>query len=60
MKDKNNIIINEVEKIRKLNNKNWMNLLRIAIKFSPAESKKVLKNINLNDKKISKLLSKIK
>lgn len=60
MKDKNLNLINQVEKIRRLNNKNWMNLLRIAIKFSPKESKKVLKHININDKKITKLLSKVK
>lgn len=60
MKDKNLQKIKLVEKIRRLNNKNWMDLLRIAIKFAPKESKKVLKNINLNDKKISKILSKIK
>tara|TARA_Y100000591_G_scaffold63648_1_gene52265 strand:- start:39 stop:221 length:183 start_codon:yes stop_codon:yes gene_type:complete len=60
MKDKNIKVINHVEKIRRLNNKNWMNLLRIAIKYAPKESKKVLKNININDKKISRLLSKIK
>tara|TARA_Y100000768_G_scaffold357579_1_gene312743 strand:+ start:54 stop:236 length:183 start_codon:yes stop_codon:yes gene_type:complete len=60
MKDKNIKVINHVEKIRRLNNKNWMNLLRIAIKYAPKESKRVIKNINLNDKKISRLLSKIK
>ena len=60
MKDKNIKVINHVEKIRRLNNKNWMNLLRIAIRYAPKESKRVLKNININDKKISSLLSKIK
>ena len=60
MKDKNIKVINHVEKIRRLNNKNWMNLLRIAIKYAPKESKTVLKNININDRKISSLLSKIK
>ena len=60
MKKKNDKkIINTIEKIRKNNNKNWMNLLRIAIKNSPLESKIVLKKINTNDKKISKLFSKL-
>ena len=48
-----------IEKIRKDNNKNWMNLLRIALKKSPDESKKVLNRINKNDKKISNLFSKL-
>ena len=50
-------IINKIENIRKQNNKNWMELLRLAIKYSPDKSKKVLKKINLNDQKISKLFS---
>ena len=52
-------IVGAIEKVRKNNNKNWMDLLRIAIKNSPKESKKVLKKININDKKISKLFSKL-
>ena len=52
-------IVGAIEKVRKNNNKNWMDLLRIAIKNSPIESKRVLKKINSNDKKISKLFSKL-
>ena len=37
-----------------------MRLLTIAIESNPKESSKVLKSINSNDIKISKLLSKIK
>ncbi len=58
-KTSNKKIIDLIEKIRKDNNKNWMNLLRIAVKKSPKESKKVLSKINKNDKKISKLFSKL-
>ena len=36
-----------------------MNLLKLAIKSSPVEAKKILKKINLQDKEISKLISKI-
>ena len=66
MRDKNKkidmylAIIDKVEKTRTNNNINWMNLLRIAIKQSPEETIKVLKKINSNDNKISKLLKKIK
>ena len=50
-------IVNLIEKTRTKNNKNWMDLMRIAIKHSPEEASKVLKKINLNDKKISKLFN---
>ena len=54
------IIIKKIEIARKNNNKNWMKLLAIALDSNPKDSSKVLKSINLNDIKISKLLSKIK
>ena len=52
-------IINLIEKTRSKNNKKWMDLLRIALKYAPKESSSVLKKINTNDKKISQLLNKI-
>ena len=52
-------IVNLIEKTRSKNNKNWMDLLRIALKYSPREASKVLKKININDRKISNLLKKL-
>ena len=52
-------IINLIEKTRSKKKKNWMDLLRIALKYAPKESSSVLKKINTNDKKISQLLNKI-
>ena len=52
-------IINKIENTRKSNNVNWMNLLNIAIKSNPYETIKVLKKINTDDNKISKLFKKI-
>ena len=52
-------VVDKIEEIRKNNNKNWMNLLRIALESSPKQSKLVLKKINTNDKKISKLFSEL-
>ena len=46
-------IINKIENFRKNNNKNWMDILRLSMKHSPAETKKLLKKINIIDKKIS-------
>jgi uncharacterized membrane protein len=53
-------IINEVQKVRSNNNKLWMDLLRVASTHAPDKTKKILKSINANDKKISKLLGEIK
>lgn len=52
-------IIDKIEKVRTKNNINWMDIMRIAFKFSPEEAKKVLKKINSNDAKISNLLKKL-
>ena len=57
--DKNNYLktIDKIEKIRKGNNVNWMNILRIGFKYSPRDTSKVFKSIFKDDKKIN-LLSK--
>ena len=52
-------IIDKIEKVRSKNNINWMDIMRIAFKYSPEEAKKVLKKINTNDTKISNLLKKL-
>lgn len=53
-------IVKKIEEARSKNNKNWMDLLRLAVKKAPKESKSILRKINKQDKNISKLLSKIK
>lgn len=52
-------IISKIEKIRSKNNVNWMDLLRLAFKLDPKNASKIMKKINYDDKKISKLLSKL-
>ena len=59
MKKNYNKIINQIQKVRTKNNVNWMNILKVAIKFAPIEAKKIIKEININDKKISQLVSKL-
>ena len=34
-------IINSIEKTRKKNNSNWMDLMRLSFKYNPKESKKL-------------------
>ena len=49
-------IIDEIEKVRSKNNINWMNILRLAFKYSPVEARKIVSKINEDDGRISKLL----
>ena len=46
-------IINEIEKVRKKNNKNWMDILRVGFKYNPSLSKKIVRQI-FNDDEITK------
>ncbi len=50
-----NKIFNNIEKIRSRNNKNWIDILRLAFKYSPNEAKKIFKQIVDKDKKLIKL-----
>ena len=60
MKTNNHLnIIKEIEKIRSKNNVNWMNILRLAFKLDPKNTSKLMKRINYDDNKISKLLNKL-
>ena len=52
-------IISKIENIRKKNNVNWMNILRIAFKYSPKATAKVMSKIYLDDQKISSLVKKL-
>ena len=48
-------IISKIENVRKKNNKNWMDLLRLGFKYNPNESKKILRDIFKEDKKNTSL-----
>ena len=52
-------IITQIENIRKKNNKNWMNVLRLAFKHSPKKAAKIMSEIYLEDNKIGKLVKKL-
>jgi hypothetical protein len=59
MNKKYNIIINKVQKIRARNNKNWMDLLKLAFKYAPKDATKIMKRINISDTQISKEIKKL-
>ena len=52
-------IITQIEHIRKKNNVNWMNILRIAFKYNPKKTAKVMSKIYTDDQKISSLVKKL-
>ncbi|MDA7489770.1 hypothetical protein N9A46_06220 [Candidatus Pelagibacter ubique] len=52
-------IISKIESIRKNNNVNWMNILRIAFKHDAKITAKVMSKIYQDDQKISKLVKKL-
>ena len=52
-------IITKIENTRKKNNKNWMDILRLAFKSSPVEASKILSQIYKEDKNISVLAKKL-
>ena len=51
--------ISKIENIRKGNNINWMNILRVAFTNSPVEASKIFKKIYSDDKTISHLSKKL-
>jgi len=52
-------IIDQIELIRTRNNKNWMDILRLAFKYSPDEAAVVLAEIYREDKAISNLAEQL-
>jgi hypothetical protein len=54
-----NNIINKVQRIRAKNNKNWMDLLKLAFKYAPKDASKIMKRINTADNQISLEIKKL-
>ena len=52
-------LISQIENIRKKNNGNWMDLLRLAFELSPKRASKILTQILNHDDKISNLARKL-
>jgi hypothetical protein len=60
MKKKNYLkIISQIESVRKKNNTNWMDILRIAFENNPKKTAKVMSKIYSDDKKIASLAKKL-
>ena len=52
-------LLNKIEKIRSKNNRNWMDILRLAIKLDYKKTSKLIKQIYKYDTEISALAKKI-
>ena len=52
-------IIQKVTDIRKTNNDCWMRLLKLALKSSPEEARKIIKDITTNDKQVTEWLQRL-
>jgi hypothetical protein len=52
-------VILQIENIRKKNNVNWMNILRIAFQYNPRGTARIMSKIYTDDKKISYLVKKL-
>ena len=53
------LLLNQIQKIRSKNNKNWMDVLRLSLKLDFNKTAKIIKEINTDDNRISKLVKKI-
>ena len=52
-------IIDAIQQVRNKNNVNWMDILRIAFKYAPEETREVFKKITDSDDEIGKLSRKL-
>ena len=52
-------LINQIQNVRSKNNKYWMDVLRLAFKYAPNQASELMKKVNSNDQKISKLVKKL-
>ena len=56
---RNKYLIDQIQKIRKKNNVNWMDILRIAFESSPNKTKNVFKNIFTADQNVNIISKKL-
>ncbi|MBP9777792.1 MAG: hypothetical protein KBD25_01255 [Rickettsiaceae bacterium] len=56
---KDSELIDKMEQIRSNNNRNWMDLVRLAIKLDPITTKSIIKEIVEHDRKIAGVLEEL-
>lgn len=55
MAERHDRIIDQIEAVRSKNNKNWMDLLRLAFRHAPDEASAIVAEIYREDAEISQL-----
>ncbi len=52
-------LINKIQNIRKKNNVNWMDILRLAFKHDPKNAAKIMSNVYTDDQRVSNIVKKL-
>ena len=52
-------LITQIQNIRKKNNVNWMDMLRLAFKHDPKNASKIMASIYRDDQRVSKIVKKL-
>ena len=52
-------IINEIQAIREKNNTHWMDIVKLAFRVSPVDSREIFKKIKICDEKVNQLLKEL-
>ena len=50
--------VDQIQKLRSKNNKNWMDLLKLALSLDPRKTSKILSQIYKDDIRITKIAKK--
>ena len=50
-------MVNQIQKIRTKNNKNWMDLLKLSLKLDPKKTSKILNEIYEFDQQIANIVN---
>jgi len=59
MKSHTDKLLDKIQEIRKRNNENWMNILRLAFKYAPKDAGKIMKQISEYDAEVNKLIEQL-
>lgn len=52
-------IIARIQDVRRENNVLWMDLVRLAMRHAPRETKRLLRSITTNDRAVSRLMARL-
>lgn len=52
-------LVDQIQDIRTKNNVLWMDILRVALRRAPAETRRLLTEITANDRRVSRLTAKL-